>query len=491
MRLKRGHWLRSKITTASVIAVVLLATGGPVAFAQKAGEPETIIELSVSAAAEPSPVFKHRLTVLPHRAVPGNSALTYMAAFAEGGLRIPWKRIEDTFGYDGLNFGYSDSKATKEELIQAASEFDDLIDHFIRRASRQRRCEWDLGMEYIEGAALFSFPLSNAQETRSISRAIGLQTRAAIAEGDFDKAVELMGMNYKLGGDVAKIPAMVASLVGIAEVSIANDSMQELIGAEGSPNMYWALTELPDPIIDVRTAMRVETQWAERLIPELAEVDRKHSDAGWKSLYERVVERVARGIPNQLENYASSTGRSLMPFGFGIASYRSSKKRMIATGIDKAEVEAMSVAEVLLKDAAHEAKRLGDLCEKQTYMSFQDAMRFTYQVENELRLSESISNPGAVLTGLILPATQQVLAAQMRVRRDICAFRVIEAIRMHAAQTGALPLDLDEISLVPAPDNPATGKPFEYRIDDSAAVLDLSPWPGALEFKRYIIRLRQ
>ena len=44
---------------------------------------------------------------------------------------------------------------------------------------------------------------------------------------------------------------------------------------------------------------------------------------------------------------------------------------------------------------------------------------------------------------------------------------------MHAAQTGRLPKSLDEIKVVPVPENPATGKVFEYRLDDDTAILEL------------------
>jgi hypothetical protein len=49
---------------------------------------------------------------------------------------------------------------------------------------------------------------------------------------------------------------------------------------------------------------------------------------------------------------------------------------------------------------------------------------------------------------------------------------VIEAIRMHAAANGKqLPDRLDQISEVPVPDDPGTGKPFEYVRDGAIATL--------------------
>ncbi|MEZ6054431.1 MAG: hypothetical protein R3C02_24095 [Planctomycetaceae bacterium] len=53
----------------------------------------------------------------------------------------------------------------------------------------------------------------------------------------------------------------------------------------------------------------------------------------------------------------------------------------------------------------------------------------------------------------------------------------IEAIRMHmAVNEGRLPASLDEISIVPVPNNPVTNVPFSYELQDGTALID-SPFP--------------
>ena len=49
----------------------------------------------------------------------------------------------------------------------------------------------------------------------------------------------------------------------------------------------------------------------------------------------------------------------------------------------------------------------------------------------------------------------------------------IEALRMHAAIVGRFPAGLDEIEHVPVPENPATGKRFNYRLSGETAMLEL------------------
>jgi hypothetical protein len=73
---------------------------------------------------------------------------------------------------------------------------------------------------------------------------------------------------------------------------------------------------------------------------------------------------------------------------------------------------------------------------------------------------------------MLLPALHKVLAAQNRLDRRIAALRVIEALRMHAAaNNGQLPEKLSDVKVVPVPNDPGTGRPFEYRREGRGATL--------------------
>jgi hypothetical protein len=78
-----------------------------------------------------------------------------------------------------------------------------------------------------------------------------------------------------------------------------------------------------------------------------------------------------------------------------------------------------------------------------------------------------------MLATLLLPAVEAARAAEARLDWQTRAIQIVEAVRMHAAHSGALPTSLDEIEVVPVPLNPATNKPFQYRLDGETAVLDL------------------
>jgi hypothetical protein len=90
-----------------------------------------------------------------------------------------------------------------------------------------------------------------------------------------------------------------------------------------------------------------------------------------------------------------------------------------------------------------------------------------------------------VLVGLLPAAVEKVYQVEVRLDRRVAALRVVEALRLHAAaHSGKLPGSLAELTEVPIPPDPATGKPFEYRLDGSTASLSgppagmPPPWPS-------------
>jgi hypothetical protein len=84
----------------------------------------------------------------------------------------------------------------------------------------------------------------------------------------------------------------------------------------------------------------------------------------------------------------------------------------------------------------------------------------------------------ALLADALVPAVKAVRRSQARVDQRIALLRMVEALRLHAAERdGKLPAKLSEIS-VPVPDDPITGKPFRYELIGATAHLRGSPPPG-------------
>ena len=78
------------------------------------------------------------------------------------------------------------------------------------------------------------------------------------------------------------------------------------------------------------------------------------------------------------------------------------------------------------------------------------------------------------INSFLLPATRSALEASNRRDVSIAADRVIEAIRMNAAENGGkLPQSLSEITGVPVPVHPKFGTPFPYKLAGETATLEV------------------
>ena len=473
-----------------------------------------IYRMKVTPAAEPSPIFKHRFSVPARETIAANAATLYLRSFGGRSLSDPFDNAFEKYGDDVHEWRTIDGVPIEGLLETPAKEvsqtFDEYIDHHIERATYCRYCDWGLGEEDLDGIELYGYLLPSVQNTRSISRVLALQTRVAIAEKRFDRAAELIRMNYQLGRNVGKVKFLVATLVGIAEVSITNDTLIEMIAAPDCPNMYYALTELPRPMVDIRDAWRLETNFIETFFPELFDAEEADLDVeAWRAKVKRIFKSVYFGSNGMLEEdlpeemtvgfkdvqsdpSVQQLGLSLAPTVIGVFAYGDAKQRLIDDGGDPQKVEAMPVAQVVATAASRSIKNRAQKTERWIYQPLDVALRGFGKEEQAMKRAQDkgwLSRPGEVIATRLLPAGEQLLQAQARVQRDIDALRVIEAIRMHAAKTGTLPETLAEIKVVPVPKNPSTNKPFSYQLKDGAATLDLPRSDGLSRSKRFELRL--
>ena len=63
------------------------------------------------------------------------------------------------------------------------------------------------------------------------------------------------------------------------------------------------------------------------------------------------------------------------------------------------------------------------------------------------------------VAGSLMPAVEQAIGAYITMQVRLRALRTVEAVRMHAAAGGGLPRSLEEVTAVPVPEHPMTGRP--------------------------------
>jgi hypothetical protein len=90
---------------------------------------------------------------------------------------------------------------------------------------------------------------------------------------------------------------------------------------------------------------------------------------------------------------------------------------------------------------------------------------------------------------LLVPSFDHVAEVVHRAERSIAMLRVIEALRLYAFEHDQWPKSLAECT-VPIPDDPMTGRPFGYAIQEGKAVIE-STAAKAFDSVRYELTLRK
>ncbi|MFV2068690.1 MAG: hypothetical protein ACC645_17095 [Pirellulales bacterium] len=470
--------------------------------------------MTVSPAADPDPAFKVRLLKHENKRKEGNAAPFYYRA--QLNLDRVSKAVHKEFG-DAYTTWQDTAipldKLPKEKVRNALSRFSGIVMGGLREATSRKFCDWGWELQNVTGLQAIAFLLPEVQKSRELARMLALQTRLAIAENRLDDAIGFTQMNYQLGRDTAAEPLLICGLVGIAISGVANEHTLEIMASPNAPNLYWALAELPKPLIDLRRAMRFELEIGPRVFPLLNDAEEEHrSPAEWS----RYIGESCMTLLNDLtmspvipkEFFESLRGpeweaakNQLIGTAVGLWGYTRAKQELIRGGMSREEVEAMSVGRVIALQAARAYRHTTNELEKLSYMPFPEMKRRKDEIEKRLRrdgyFGSTIGSREILpIASLLLPGTEAARNSQERLAREIAAMQVIEALRMHAAETGRFPAALEDVTVVPVPRNPATGLPFVYHTrtydDRRMAILELPDTDGFPSFnRRYEIRLRE
>ncbi len=115
--------------------------------------------------------------------------------------------------------------------------------------------------------------LPEVQQIRSLARALQVRFRAEIAQARFDDAIRTAKTMFAISRHLGEHPTLIGDLVGMAIAAMAIGPLEEMLEQPGCPNLYWALTNLPSPLIPLDKGMdgeRVMHQWVFRDLDDSA-----------------------------------------------------------------------------------------------------------------------------------------------------------------------------------------------------------------------------
>ena len=215
---------------------------------EPAANPETLIRLTVQPAAAPKPALRYLLLPELKEMDPGNPIQNYLKCFAE----------QHKFFFD------KEAVQRREKLLVMplkelpARELLDYGGLALRQADWAARLDnpdWQILLRLKAEGIYVLVP--DVQELRSLSQALKVRMRAEVALGRFDDALRTAKTIFALARHLGEHPTFVGNLVGFATATAAVGPLEEMLEQPGCPNLYWALTHLPDPLVPVDRTRRV------------------------------------------------------------------------------------------------------------------------------------------------------------------------------------------------------------------------------------------
>ncbi len=436
------------------------------ALAQRAVEPtETVIRLTLQPMAAPRPALKYQLLPELREMNPGNPVQAYMKCFAEQqNFFFNQMSVADRERYQVIPLNELPVKQLRNYGGNALRQAD--------WAARLDAPDWQILLQAKrEGVRLL---LPDIQQLRMLAGALKVRFRAEVAEKRFDDALVTAKTMLALSRHLGQHPTLIGDLVGIAIAFVAIGPLEEMLGQPNCPNLYWSLTDLPNPLISLREGLQ-----GERL---MIETEFAGYDLG-TPLSEDQLNKLAIRL-HETVTLVTSTRIDMKTWLAKLLDGKQlelARQRVIQAGWDAERVKQFPPLQVVIVDGKLAFEERRDDTTKWAMVPY-------WQAERYLAGRPAADQPGAALFDAFQVNVLKVRKAQVRLQQRIAMLRHVEAIRMYAADhEGKLPAKLEDINL-PLPADPFSGEPFRYSVENGIAELRGSPPRGEEKNAGYNVR---
>jgi hypothetical protein len=464
-----------------------------------------IISLSVQGMRAPTPALRY--TLLPDLKAlnPGNPIQGYMKCFMES----------EQFFYQttAVSNRYKWKEMPLKEL--PLKELHDYGGDALRQADYAARLDtpdWQV-LPRLKSAGI-RLLLPELQQMRRLEDALMVRCRVEIAGRRFDDAIRTAQTILALARHIDQHPTLIGSVVSMSVTRQSADVLMEMAQQPDCPNLYWALTDLPSPFIDLRQGMQGESLvdgmlfapfdtttplTPAQLTKVLQDLDQLYDDMqlkhglsarAWPLQVPRV--RAEEGVLLASLRLDDSYFVAAPPFTPAKTPTEWVKEKAsddkFMTGARKRLVEAGYIDEVVKKLPAQQIVLLD---EKRWFEAdLQDVTKMRglpiWIADAAPRASKHEREQW--LFSRLSASVSLILQNRGRVEQRLALLRQVEAIRLYAAEKGTLPSKLSDIT-VPLPVDPFTGQPFYYAIDGEKAVLRGRPPRGRESQAEYNLQL--
>ena len=337
----------------------LLRVLEPACAQQAAVKSELLISLSVAPAPAPQPALKYLLIPELREMNPGNPIQGYLKCYLE----------QYRFVFDEENFDRRQALLAMPLEELPAPEVPELGRFALAQvdaAARMDTPDWQILLKLRSDG--FSTLLPDVQGMRTLARALAVRFRSEIASGRIDDAIRTAKTMFAMAHQLGEHPTLIGDLVGIAIASIAIPPLEEMIQQPDCPNLYWALTNLPDPIVPIRRGLEGErlTLWA---FTRDLDSTRPMSDEQIKAFIVHVEkmagDEAAFKADGGIRGYLDTRGKDA-------AKLAAARKRLVDHGLPEARVKTFPPDQIILLDEERELRaRFDDVAKIMSFPGWQ------------------------------------------------------------------------------------------------------------------------
>lgn len=417
------------------------------------------IELILRARAIERPELKYQLLPAEMELKPGNAVPIL--------LRLPWEQMRWMNKVYPTLHEWESRPLSAPEWKTSAGVLPENFYQEMRRAAFRREATW----EYPIGEeSPYWILLPDVGGMRGfLAQGLSARIRYHLSRGELDKAREGILVGLANGRHLAQTPFFVNQLVAQRIERTMLERTGELISQPESPNLYWALSTLPDSLLELDRTASLEGSAFAMTFPAVNDLDRPRTADEWTKMAGQLVEFLegegVGGTPKTFQSWSNSTrvvqqARAELPQLLKI-----SEEKVAAMSDDEAGVRWY--AHVRLARDQHAAAVLS-LPPREAWpqlKKLQEEFKSLQQKTGEKELN--VLNPTSVYVSV------------WSLKRQIQSLRIIEAVRHHlATHDSRLPETLDEIKDVPIPLDSLTDRPFQWKVDGKIATLKSPPLPA-------------
>jgi hypothetical protein len=336
----------------------------------------------------------------------------------------------------------------------------------MKRAAFRREATWEYPIGETQSPYWILLP--DVQGLRGfLDRGLSARIRYHLSRGELDKAREGILVGLANGRHLAQTPFFVNQLVARRIERTMLERTGELISQPQSPNLYWALSTLPDSLLELDRAASLEGSAFAMTFPAVNDLDRPRTAQEWTKMANQLVEFL-EGVEKTPKTFQAWSNSSRV-----VQQARAELPQLLK--ISEEKMAAMSDEEAGIRWYTYLRLARDQHATAVLSLPPREAWPQLKKLHEEIKSLQR--KTGEKEIDSLSPTS--VYVSVWSLKRQIQSLRIIEAVRHHlATHDSRLPETLDEIEDIPIPLDALTDQPFQWKVDGKIATLKGSPLPA-------------